>query len=238
MHSGDLAFLNEWLLVDVADVSSRPTARPRSRRACVWDGERLFQAGRFTTEMEYQHLVFEEFGRKMQPDIDAFVFEPSVDINPNIAAEFAHVVYRFGHSMLREDIARHRHGCRRQAGPGRHRPVRGLPEPGRIRQSLGDAEAAAGAIIRGMSRQVGNEIDEFVTDVLRNSCSASRSISPRSTSPAAATSACRRSTRPARSSSTRRGDTQLKPYDELGRLRAEPEEPGLDHQLHRGLWHP
>ena len=29
-------------------------------------GERLFQAARFVTEMEYQHLVFEEFARKMQ----------------------------------------------------------------------------------------------------------------------------------------------------------------------------
>ena len=30
-------------------------------------GDRLFQAARFVTEMEYQHLVFEEFARKMQP---------------------------------------------------------------------------------------------------------------------------------------------------------------------------
>src|SRR5205809_913016 len=29
-------------------------------------GERLFQAARFVTEMEYQHLVFEEFARKVQ----------------------------------------------------------------------------------------------------------------------------------------------------------------------------
>ena len=35
-------------------------------------------------------------------------------------------------------------------------------------ESLGDAEAASGAIIRGMTRQTGSEIDEFVTDVLRN----------------------------------------------------------------------
>ena len=54
--------------------------------------------------MEYQHLVFEEFARKMQPDVDAFVFEPSVDINPAIFAEFAQAVYRFGHSMLNETI--------------------------------------------------------------------------------------------------------------------------------------
>ena len=30
------------------------------------------------------------------------------------------------------------------------------------------AEAAAGAIVRGMTRQQGNEIDEFVTDAVRN----------------------------------------------------------------------
>src|SRR5690606_31819811 len=30
------------------------------------------------------------------------------------------------------------------------------------------AEAAVGAIVRGMSRQAGNEIDEFVVDALRN----------------------------------------------------------------------
>jgi Ca2+-binding RTX toxin-like protein len=163
LESGDLAFLNEWLLVDVTAVPTDPIAIA----ALVWDGERLFQAGRFTNEMEYQHLVFEEFGRMMQPDIDAFVFEPSADINPSIAAEFAHVVYRFGHSMLRQDIA-----------------VIELDENGNPVQndislfdgflnpvmydSLGDAEAASGAIIRGMSRQTGSEIDEFVTDVLRN----------------------------------------------------------------------
>ena len=31
-----------------------------------------------------------------------------------------------------------------------------------------DAEAAAGAVVRGMTRQRGNEIDEFVTEALRN----------------------------------------------------------------------
>ncbi len=30
------------------------------------------------------------------------------------------------------------------------------------------AEAATGAIVRGLTRQVGNEIDEFVTEALRN----------------------------------------------------------------------
>ena len=57
-----------------------------------WDGERLFQAARFATEMQYQHLVFEEFARKIQPAIDPFVFNSVTDINPAIFAEFAHTV--------------------------------------------------------------------------------------------------------------------------------------------------
>ena len=41
--------------------------------ASGWDyGERLFQAARFVTEMEYQHLVFEEFARKVQPMVNLF----------------------------------------------------------------------------------------------------------------------------------------------------------------------
>ena len=79
-------------------------------------GERLFQAARFVTEMEYQHLVFEEFARKVQPAINPF--EPfaftQTDLNPAIRAEFAHAVYRFGHSMLTETISR-----TNETGPGR-----------------------------------------------------------------------------------------------------------------------
>ena len=73
-----------------------------------WDGERLFQAARFGTEMQYQHLVFEEFARKVQPQVDVFLAPNRLDttINPAIVAEFAHVVYRFGHSMLTETVDR------------------------------------------------------------------------------------------------------------------------------------
>lgn len=166
LSSGDVAFLNEWLR---APVSSVPTD-PAAVGALQWDGERLFQAARFTNEMEYQHLVFEEFGRKMQPDIDAFVFEPSVDINPAIFAEFAQAVYRFGHSMLNENIDI----VDAQGNPFSIALFDGFLNPlafgatdsnGNV---IIDHEQAAGAIIRGMSRQHGNEIDEFITHVLRN----------------------------------------------------------------------
>ncbi|WP_262297610.1 peroxidase family protein [Microvirga sesbaniae] len=166
LSTGDLAFLNEWLLVPVAAI---PTTEA-GKAALVWDGERLFQAARFTNEMEYQHLVFEEFARKMQPDVDAFVFEPSVDINPAIFAEFAQAVYRFGHSMLNETIDTitvNGQQVSMKLFDGFLNPLAfgATDASGKV---VVDHEQAAGAIIRGMSRQHGNEIDEFITHVLRN----------------------------------------------------------------------
>ena len=97
-----VAFLNEWLVVDVAAV---PTT-PAQIDALAWDGERLFQAARFGTEMQYQHMVFEEFARRIQPMVDPFIFNSSPDVDPSIVAEFAHTVYRFGHSMLTGTVDR------------------------------------------------------------------------------------------------------------------------------------
>jgi Ca2+-binding RTX toxin-like protein len=169
IESGDLAFLNEWLLVDLPAGTVLPPANDTVAieafaKTLAWDGERLFQAARFTTEMQYQHLVFEEFARKAQPDVDAFVFNPSVDINPAIFAEFAHVVYRFGHSMLREQVAS-------TSADGTNTSMDlfdAFLNPLEFGSDTISHEQAAGAIVRGMTSQVGNEIDEFVTDVLRN----------------------------------------------------------------------
>ncbi len=97
LASGDLAFINEWLLVQVDQV-------PESADGLIWNGERLFQAARFVNEMQYQHLVFEEFVRKIQPFTDIFMVQPDIEIDAAIVAEFAHVVYRFGHSMLNENV--------------------------------------------------------------------------------------------------------------------------------------
>ncbi|MHA6689753.1 peroxidase family protein [Devosia sp. A449] len=164
--SGDVAFLNEWLLNDVTAIPAASDAGYAAwAEGLLWDGERLFQAGRFTTEMEYQHLVFEEFARKMQPDVDAFLFEPDPDINPAIFAEFANVVYRFGHSMLRETIDRvHTDGTTDNLDlfDAFLNPL-AYDNSGTLTHDM-----AAGAIMRGLSGQVGNEIDEFVTNVLRN----------------------------------------------------------------------
>src|SRR5262249_25486054 len=136
----------------------------------VWDGERLFQAARFATEMQYQHLVFEEFARKIQPAIDPFVFNSVTDIDPSIFAEFANVVYRFGHSMLTDSMPRI---LLNEDGT-----VSSTDDMCLIASFLNPvafnndgaltAEEAAGAIVRGMTIERGNEIDEFVTGALRN----------------------------------------------------------------------
>ena len=60
----------------------QPSAKAAAIDALNWDGERLFQAARFVTEMQYQHLVFEEFARRIQPNVDPFIFTNSADLEP------------------------------------------------------------------------------------------------------------------------------------------------------------
>ncbi|RYY22640.1 MAG: heme peroxidase [Sphingomonadales bacterium] len=153
LATGDAAFIAEWQLPDGS-----------------WDGERLFQAAKFGTEMQYQHLVFEEFARKIQPNINVFLVPDGFDVtlDPAIVAEFAHVVYRFGHSMLTESIDRFDTGF----NADHISLIQGFLNPLQFENNGGntvvDADIAAGDIIRGMTRQAGNQIDEFVTSALRN----------------------------------------------------------------------
>jgi Ca2+-binding RTX toxin-like protein len=140
--------------------------------ASGWDfGERVFQAAKFVTEMQYQHLVFEEFARRLSPAINEFIGDGInfVDgINPAIVAEFAHQVYRLGHSMLPETIAR-------TNVDGTTNDIRLLDAflnplaftDGGAAGPLTAAQAA-GSIFQGGSRTVANEIDEFVTEAVRN----------------------------------------------------------------------
>ncbi|GAB3870442.1 peroxidase family protein [Terrabacter terrigena] len=153
-----VAALAEWKLA----VAQNPAG---------WNGERLFQAARFVTEMEYQHLVFEEFARKMQPLIRPFhVYNP--DINAAIPAEFAHAVYRFGHSMLDDDVAR----TNVVTGADNTVPLlTAFLNPPEYYNGGGQGitgtltpQQAAGQIVMGSADQVGNELDEFVTETLRN----------------------------------------------------------------------
>ncbi|VVT34324.1 peroxidase family protein [Rhizobium sp. EC-SD404] len=180
LQSGNVDFINEWLAVDLtpAQAASLPTtfpSDPDARAALLdsfaWDGERLFQAGRMATEMQYQHLVFEEFGRKIQPNIDVFVFNSITDVDPSIFSEFANVIYRFGHSMLTENMPRiDANGQLMDTAPGTEIDlVKAFLNP--VLFDNGGAishDEGAAAIVRGMTIERGNEIDEFVVNALRN----------------------------------------------------------------------
>lgn len=142
--------------------------------AAEFNGERVFQAARVFTEMQYQHLVFEEFARKIAPGVDVFI-NIDMTINPAIFAEFAHVVYRFGHSMLTETIDRFDAnfnviGAGGVVGPAEQQIglIAAFLNPMEFVASGVDAASATSAIIRGMTRQSGNAIDEFITEALRN----------------------------------------------------------------------
>ncbi len=171
--SGDLAFLNEWLAVDLLQGTILPAAGDTAAieafaATLVWDGERLFQAARFSTEMVYQHLVFEEFARAAAPDVDPFLFSNTTTVDGSIVAEFAHVVYRFGHSMLTETIDMVKENQDGSWGVDDIGLIEAFLNPIAFGNAGVDPDQAAGAILSGMSRQVGNEIDEFLTGALRN----------------------------------------------------------------------
>ena len=200
----------------------------------MWDGERLFQAAKFGTEMQYQHLVFEEFARKVQPQVDIFIAYDDRPSIPSIVAEFAHTVYRFGHSMLTETIDRYDAELQRRP----HRPDRGLPQPARVRRRAASTpDEAAGAIVRGMTRQVGNEIDEFVTDALRNNLLglpldlATINLARGRDTGVPSLNAARREFYDGT------GDSQLKPYASWVDFALQPQEPDVGRQLHRRLRH-
>lgn len=102
--------------------------------------------------MQYQHLVF-EFARKIQPAVNLFN-DYDATLDPSILAEFAHTVYRFGHSMLTETVDRYNPDWTVTNG-GVDQEQIGLIEaflnPVEFAASGLDAEAAAGAIAQDMT---------------------------------------------------------------------------------------
>ncbi|SFH20543.1 Ca2+-binding protein, RTX toxin-related [Palleronia marisminoris] len=163
LASGDRAFINEWLLVDLGANDPIPGIND-----VVWDGARLFQAGRFSTEMQYQHMVFEEFARSIQPMVDPFVFTHTADIDGSIIAEFAHTVYRFGHSMLNGSVDRLDNDLNVAGGGDQLSLIEAFLNPAEYLEGGSDIASIQGALLRGMSRDVGNEIDEFVVPALQS----------------------------------------------------------------------
>jgi len=190
LDSGDLAFLNEWLEgpdlaafpawaglpFSVADSSLANQATTAAAIAALnlnWDGERIFQTARFGTEMQYNRIVFDEFSPTLSGLKDVFEGFNTV-LHPSITAEFSQSVYRFGHSMLTETVDRFDADFNLVNGP-----QLGLFEAFLNPLALYEyddvtggytltPEEGAGAVIRGITRTVANEIDEFMTGAMQN----------------------------------------------------------------------
>jgi len=177
LDKGDISFAASWVLPSVDLTILNDTKADGTRVHTItdaeWDGGRLFQVAKFGTETQYQHLVFEEFARKVDPAVHLF-HGVSVHLNPAIMAEFANVVYRFGHSMLDENVNIYK--IDPATGKPLIDPATGQP----VMTQVGLIQAftnplafakdpnATADIVLGSVNQVGNEIDEFVTGSLRN----------------------------------------------------------------------
>ncbi len=167
LESGNLAFINEWLRVDITSLAQ--IDEPAEVANLAWDGERLFQAARFATEMQYQHLVFEEFARRIQPNVDPFIFNSVPEINPSIVAEFAHTVYRFGHSMLTGTVDRVENDLTTVNGElDQHSLLSVFLNPQEYLAGGANLSEIQGNLIRGLTLDVGNEIDEFIVQDVRS----------------------------------------------------------------------
>jgi Ca2+-binding RTX toxin-like protein len=194
LDSGDLAILNEWLDTPLRalpaalgltfPVSDASLGHQDETQVAIdalgldWNGERIFQAARFGTEMQYNRIVFDEFAPTLAGLKDAFVSFHTM-VNPTITAEFSQSVYRFGHSMLTKTVDRLDADFNPITDPFTNDSSQlGLFEaflnPLALYNSDEDGiatltpEQGMGAVIRGVTRTIANEIDEFVDGSLQN----------------------------------------------------------------------
>ena len=123
-----------------------------------WNPDKMFSAVKLINEMEYQHVAIDQYARLVTPDLPEFVTYDS-NINADISLEYAQGAFRFGHSQLRETIdAIDPNGM-----------ITKFALSGAFLNPTQFAATGASNILRGMSQQVSNEVDEFLTPALQQS---------------------------------------------------------------------
>ncbi|MEO8242401.1 MAG: peroxidase family protein [bacterium] len=124
----------------------------------AWDQDKMFEATKLINEMEYQHVAIDQYARLVTPDLPEFVTYDST-INSDISLEYSQAAFRFGHSQLRETID--------SIDPSgmitKFALTTAFLNPGQF------AATGAADILRGMSQQLTNEVDEFVTPAMQQS---------------------------------------------------------------------
>ena len=102
---GDVAFLNQWLMPD-AQLTNLPHRRGRSMHSCGTAS--ACSRPPSSAPIRCAPGVRGVRAQGAQPNVNAVPGAEgfATQIDPAILAEFAHVVYRFGHSMLVDEVDR------------------------------------------------------------------------------------------------------------------------------------
>jgi Ca2+-binding RTX toxin-like protein len=132
--------------------------------AISWNNAQLFEATKLIVEMEYQHVAIDQYARLVTPDLPEFVTYDS-SLNADITLEYGEAAFRFGHSQLRETIdalEKDASGSYDLTGAVTHYALASA-----FLNPADFADIGPSAIAMGMTRQVANEIDEFVTPALQ-----------------------------------------------------------------------
>ncbi|MBZ9799559.1 peroxidase family protein [Mesorhizobium sp. ES1-4] len=121
-----------------------------------WNQDKMFEGAKLINEMEYQHVAIDQYARLVTPDLPEFVTYDN-DIQSDISLEYSQAAFRFGHSQLRETID--------TIDPN------GLVTKWALEAAFLNPTAYANTgaenILRGMSQQLTNEVDEFVTPAMQ-----------------------------------------------------------------------
>jgi len=160
---GGLADLNEWLDTEVTELPD-----PAEEDTLDWNGNRIFSLAKFGTEMQYNRIAFDEFSPTLAGLKDPFEGGPfgyHSNLDPSVTLEFSQSTYRFGHSLLTEDILRFGAGMQDVKSTTL---FEAFLNPAAFNEGgTMSAHQAAGELIRGMTRDVANELDEFITPALQ-----------------------------------------------------------------------
>jgi len=134
-------------------------------------GEELFEMAKLANENFYQHHVLQEYARRITPNLGAFAGpnagnNNNAGFNASILAEFASSAFRFGHSQLTETVALT--SVNQQTGLANPGGQMDIPLLQAFLAPQIYTRDTAGQIAAGMSQQVGNATDEFITNTLQN----------------------------------------------------------------------
>lgn len=134
-------------------------------------GEELFNLAKLANENFYQHHVLQEYARRITPNLGAFAGPATANnnnagFNASILTEFASSAFRFGHSQLTETMALTT--VNQQTGLAEPGGQQDIPLLQAFLAPQHFTRYTAGQVAAGMSQQVGNATDEYITNTLRN----------------------------------------------------------------------